>query len=90
MSKTERKPEKRRITLDVTPEFYDRLEQLERYVQAYSKAEVIRDALQLYQYIARKQREGWQFQAKTDDGQTTTLVFLDLPTPDDSLTDRSG
>ncbi len=72
---------KRRITLDVTEDFYERLEDLEERVKAPSKAEVIRDALQLYEYIADRQEAGWKFQAKTDSGETETLVFLDLPRP---------
>ncbi len=80
MRKTTRESEKKRITLDVTPEFYERLEHLERSVQARSKAEVIRDALQLYEYVADRQQAGWRFQARTEAGEIETLVFLDLPT----------
>ena len=67
---------KRRVTLDLTPEFYERLEQLERLVEADSKASVIRQALQLFEYIAKRTRQGDQFRAVTRDGQEETLVFL--------------
>ncbi len=40
-----------RLTLDVTPEFYERLEKLERKTEADSKANLIRQALQLYEYV---------------------------------------
>jgi len=40
-----------RLTLDVTPEFYERLEALEQKTDAGSKANLIRQALQVYEYF---------------------------------------
>ena len=78
--KSERRNDKRRITLDVSPEFYRRLENLERRVDAHSKAEVIREALQLYEFVADRQIGGWKFQARHRETQEVeNLVFLDLP-----------
>ena len=72
--------EKRRITIDVTQAFFERLERLERQVDAQSKAEVIREALQLYEYVADRQLSGWRFQTKhRESGDVENLVFLDLP-----------
>lgn len=73
-------PDKKRITIDLSQEFFGRLDDLVRRVGAGSKAEVIRDALQLYEYIADRQIDGYSFQAKDRAGAVETLVFLDLPT----------
>jgi len=43
-----------RLTLDVSPEFYERLEALERKTDASSKANLIRQALQLYEYVVMR------------------------------------
>jgi hypothetical protein len=43
-----------RLTLDVTPEFYERLGALEWKTDAGSKANLIRQALQLYEYFVMK------------------------------------
>jgi hypothetical protein len=55
-----------RLTLDVTPEFYDRLEALERKTEAGSKANLIRTALQLYEYfVIRTVDEGKEVLIRT-------------------------
>ena len=63
------KPEadrKIRLTLDVTPEFYERLEALERKTEAGSKANLIRQALQLYEYfVIRTVDEGKEIIIRT-------------------------
>jgi hypothetical protein len=59
MVKTKRVEKKTRVTVDFTPDFYRRLEELEILVEAESKASLIREALQLYTYIARKVKEGY-------------------------------
>ena len=69
-----------RITLDVTPDFYARLTALEERVDAPSKASVVRDALQLYDYISSRQATGWRFEATSPDGEKEHPVFLNLPT----------
>ena len=61
MLKTKPPERKTRITLDLTPEFYKRLEELEILVGSESKASLIREALQLYEYIAQKAKEGYTF-----------------------------
>jgi hypothetical protein len=61
MLKTKPSERKTRITLDLTPEFYKRLEELETLVGSESKASLIREALQLYEYVAQKAKEGYIF-----------------------------
>lgn len=66
----------KRITLDLSQEFYDRLEELEELVEGESKAAVIRNALRLYEYIAQRTAEGDQFKAIHKDGTEERVVFL--------------
>ena len=68
--------EKVRITLDLSLPAYQRLEELETLVGATSKADVLRDALQLYEYICRRVRDGDKIQAVTKNGETETLVIV--------------
>ena len=68
--------EKTRITLDLSPEFYTRLESLEERVDAESKAQVIREALRLYEYMVERHLEGDKFVARTQAGEEETIVFL--------------
>jgi len=57
-----------RLTIDVTPEFYERLERLERRTEAGSKATVIRQALQLFEYFVLKTEEGKEIVIRTPSG----------------------
>ncbi len=65
-----------RVTLDLSPQFYERLEHLEELVDAGTRSNVIRQALQLYEYIAQKSLEGYSFKAVGKDGEEEKLVFL--------------
>ena len=65
-----------RITLDLTQPFYERLEELERLVQGGSKADVIRQALRLFEYLVKKTREGCQFKIVTKEGDEESLVIF--------------
>ncbi len=65
-----------RVTLDLSPQFYERLEHLEELVDAGTRSNVIRQALQLYEYIAQKSLEGYSFKAVGKDGVEEKLVFL--------------
>jgi hypothetical protein len=65
MKKT-KNPDKVRLTIDVTPDFYARLEALERKTDAGSKANLIRQALQLYEYfVIRTVDEGKEIVVRT-------------------------
>ena len=70
------KENKVRITLDLSRAFYKRLEQLEDTVDAESKASLIRQALQLYEYITRKTIEGASFRVVNPNGETENLVIF--------------
>jgi hypothetical protein len=69
--------QKVRITLDLSPEFYERLSRLETLVQADSKSSLIRRALQVFEFVAEKSRDGVTFKSVDPDGsQEKELVFL--------------
>lgn len=78
--KKDKDKDKIRITLDLTPELYDRLERLETAEQAGSKATLIRDALRVYEFIVNKSIEGCDFRIKR--GKEETLVFVGAPQAD--------
>jgi hypothetical protein len=90
MNKTKVAPGKKiRITLDLSPQFYKRLESLEGIVDADSKAGLIRQALQLYEYVAKRSIEGWVFRAiNTDNGQEEAIAFYSLSGSNASVGDH--
>lgn len=53
-------------------------------MEADSKASVLRQALQLYEYLAHKTASGHRFRAVAPDGQEETIVFLGPPLPTES------
>jgi hypothetical protein len=65
-----------RISLDLNASFNNRLDALEKLTGADSKAGVIRQAPQVYEYIARKTMEGYSFRAIRPDGTEENLVFF--------------
>lgn len=67
---------RKRVTLDLTPEAFDRLQAIEEMVGADSKASVIRQALQLYEYLAKRSLKGHLIKATGPEGQEETLVFF--------------
>jgi hypothetical protein len=76
IGKMPKQTDKIRITLDLSRKFYERLEELESLVGAESKAMVVRQALQLYEYVAQKASEGYSFRAVGRDGREHNVVFL--------------
>jgi len=52
---------KTRITLDLSPTASKRLADLQALVEAESKAQIIRQALQLYEFAIKKHKEGNRF-----------------------------
>jgi len=68
-----------RISLDISPAFNDRLVKLEELVEGGSKAAVIRQALQLLEFVARRQKEGARFKVVEADGTAKDVLFFGLP-----------
>ena len=71
----------KRITLDLSTDFFSRLEDLQGLVGTETKAGLIRQALQLYEFIAKRTAQGDKFQAVGKGGEVERLVFLDLLPP---------
>jgi flagellin-specific chaperone FliS len=67
-----------RVSLDVTLKFYDRLEELEQLVDGESKASVIRQALQLYEFMVKRYMEGARFKI-IKGGEEQELAFFTMP-----------
>jgi len=70
-----------RISVDLPQRSFDRLGKLEHVVGASSKAEVVREALKLYEYLVGLAVRGCAFQMVDKSGDTKTLVlFTDIDT----------
>ena len=65
-----------RVSLDLSESFHKRLSELEQLTHAESKAGVIRQALQIYEFIARKTLQGYKFIAVDKDGKHENLLFF--------------
>jgi hypothetical protein len=65
-----------RVTLDLSAEYYSRLEKLEVLAGAESKASLIRDALLLYEQVAMRILKGCKLQTIDTKGEAETLVVL--------------
>jgi hypothetical protein len=68
--------DKIRMTLDMSPDFYKRLNDLTTLVEGKSQAHVIREALRLYEYIAQNHEQGSTFFARSANGQEKEIVFF--------------
>jgi hypothetical protein len=71
-----------RISVDLPPRAFQRLERLERVVSAASKAEVMREALRIYEYLVELALDGADFQvvekgANRHDAKTV-ILFTNL------------
>ena len=81
MAKREDSTAKIRVSLDLNEPFHRRLGELEQLTHADSKAGVIRQALQVYEYVARKSVEGYKFKSVAPTGEEESLVFFNPFSP---------
>lgn len=79
MKRKSKPDEKVRVTLDLSPTFYERLTRLEEMVDLDTKAGLLRQALQLYEYVVTKSLEGYTFRLADPEGKEEKLVFFDIP-----------
>lgn len=56
-----------RVQLDFSAQAFEKLQELKELTDARSNAEVIRKALEIYAWFARKKRENFTFQVSKDD-----------------------
>lgn len=66
-----------RLSLDLTPKQYAKLKDLEEETGA-TKAELIRNALRLYTYIAERAIAGDSFRAVDKTGKSAEVVLVEL------------
>ena len=85
MKRTPKTPDTVRITLDLSPEDAARLAHLTAAVGAASKAQVIREALRLYDYVVQRAHAGDALLARTTEGGETTIVLLGSAPPPAAL-----
>lgn len=81
MPKRDEANSKIRVSLDLNEPVHRRLSELEHLTQADSKAGVIRQALQVYEYVARKSMEGYKFKSVGPNGVEENLVFFNPYAP---------
>jgi hypothetical protein len=79
MTKAKRRAEEARtITLAFNERSYQRLERLEKVVDADSKAGVIGQALQLLEFMANKATDGYEFQVVDSQGHSEKIEILEF------------
>lgn len=86
MARKTEKEKKPRIVLEVTTDFGERIDELRQLVQASSRTEVIRDAVRLYEFLAERQRDGWEFTMTSPEGKEETPRFFLYPKPNTAIT----
>jgi hypothetical protein len=75
MARNEDVMSKIRVTLDLQEPFHRRLMELEQLTHT-SRADVIRHALQIYEFIAKKSLEGNKFYSVDKNGEEERLAFF--------------
>ena len=66
-----------RLSLELTPKQSDELKKIESET-GESKAEIVRNALRLYAYVARRAFAGDKFQVIDKNKRATDVVFIEL------------
>ena len=65
-----------RVQLDFSQDAFDRLQALKDAIDARSNAEVIRKALQVFEWVYTKRREGSGLQLVRKDGKVTDVELI--------------
>lgn len=68
-------PKKTRLTVDLTPELSRRLENITRLTGAASKADAVRDALRVLEYLVEKNQKGYELLQRKGDAVETVPIF---------------
>lgn len=59
---------RKRITFEFEPNAYERLDRLKENTEATSYAELVRNALRLYEFMKEKQEEGFEARLTRESG----------------------
>lgn len=80
MKQRREKPTYKRLQFDFADYAVNRLDQLVAETESSSRAEVIRDALKLYEHLLMRAKEGYDIQLCKDDGEKRSLdLFFHVP-----------
>jgi hypothetical protein len=63
-----------RVQLDFSEDAFDRLEELRKETDVGSKADVIREAIRVYEWLAEQSRAGRMIEVLDEDGQQVSRV----------------
>jgi hypothetical protein len=74
------KMSKTRVQLDFDDDSYGQLQRLKERSGSRTNAELIRDAMSLYDWVLSKRELGWHFQIERA-GEVVRLEMLGLPSP---------
>jgi hypothetical protein len=66
----------RRVQMELSKSSFERLSRLKELVEASSYAEVMKDALRLYEYVVVSDNEGAKFMVKDKDGQLSEIKIF--------------
>jgi hypothetical protein len=69
-----RGPNRLRVQLDFSEDAFDRVEELRREIDAASKADVIREAIRVYEWLAEQAKEGRFIEVQDRGGQQISRV----------------
>lgn len=75
MAPSENLGQTKRIQMDMPPKSIERLKRLQKVTEAASYAEVMRNALRLYEAMVNEVEEGHEILVKRDDTITTLHIF---------------
>jgi len=70
-----------RISLDLSGRDFERLTELEHLTESETKAEVLREALRLYEFLVRQSLRGAKIRSESPNGDVVELFVSSLPTP---------
>ena len=73
---------KTRISLDLSETAFKRLSMLESLTDADSKADLIREALRLYEFLVKESLKGSTIQCVSPEGVVREIFSTSLPTPE--------
>ena len=65
-----------RVQLEMPPQAMDRLQRLKEHTEAASYAEVIRNALRLFEALIQEHEKGSEFSLKRPDGETVAYKIF--------------
>jgi predicted CopG family antitoxin len=72
---TDAKPTAKRIQFEFAPDAYQRLQKMKDETEASSYADVVRNALRLYEWFITQQKEGYEIGLIKDDRLVKAIKF---------------